>query len=691
LEATRPSESALHTEPRFGAWKGLGAGELMSCPLPGLEQVWRHTLGNPRVSIAVLDGPVDVSHPSLSGALLTSPRAIGRACGAGTGSCAHGTHVASLIFAQHGGGPLKGVAPGCRGIVIPIFSDHPAMPGAIRPCAQSELARAIEAAVGYGAHVINISGGQPGHAGTADPRLVRAVELCARRGVLVVAAAGNDGCDCLHLPAALPTVLTVGAHGRDGAPSESSNFGRAYLRQGVVAPGESLLGAVPGGKFERRSGTSFAVPLVAGLAGLLLSARAARKGHLAASDRRDLRDALLHSVLPCDLENQRDCQRLLAGRIDAVRAFELYVKGAIDMNELVHSAASPLPRAAIAEAELTEGVGPACASTSGCSCGCGTPSPAPPTAEDDAYEDDENVAASGSRPLAVPARPLARRATRGLSPSECSCQKGGGLVYALGELGYDFGTQARLDAINAEMDEGKFPTNPRDLLEFLTVSGNHHFAAAILWTLNHDASAIYALRPEGPFARDTYGRLLEYFADQIDGRAERVSIPGVLDGSVSLLTGQQVPVLVPELRGMYNWTTEELVVAVTGRKPGAEGQKKDWEVKAESLRNFLERIYYEVRNTGQTPQERALNFAATNAFNLEKVFESAAKKKLQLDEIGVDPSPLCRPDSDCWDVRLIFFDPEDALGHARTAYRFSVDVSDVVPVLVGPVRSWAMR
>ncbi len=615
------------------------------------------------------------------------PWASGGSRCAGTGSCGHGTHVASLIFAQHGAGPLKGVAPRCRGIVIPIFSDHPALPGAIRPCAQSDLARAVEAAVGYGAHVINISSGQPGHAGTADRRLVRAVELCARRGVLVVAAAGNDGCDCLHLPAALPTVLTVGAHGLHGAPSESSNFGRVYLRQGVVAPGESLLGAVPGGGYERRTGTSCAAPLVAGLAGLLLSARLARRNRLTPRDTRDLRDALLRSVSPCDLEDRRDCQRLLAGRVDAVRAFDLYVKGAMDMSEVVNTAASPLPRGALVDAGPAEGVSPSC------SCGCATPTPAPGTAsapEEDESE-DENTEPSALQAQAMPGRRPALRASRGLSPSDCACQQGGGLVYALAELGYDFGSQARLDAINAEMDEGKFPTNPRDLLEFVSREGNHHFAAAILWTLNHDATPIYALRPQGAFARETYGRLLEFFADQIDGKAERVSVPGVLDGNVTLLTGQPVPVLVPELRGMFNWATAVLVALVAGKKPATEAQRKEFDAKSQGIRDFLERIYFEVRNTGQTPQERALNFAATNAFNLAQVFENAARRKLQLDEIGVEPSPICRPDSDCWDVRLIFFDPEDALGHARTAYRFTVDVSDVVPVLVGPVRSWALR
>jgi hypothetical protein len=147
----------------------------------------------------------------------------------------------------------------------------------------------------------------------------------------------------------------------------------------------------------------------------------------------------------------------------------------------------------------------------------------------------------------------------------------------------------------------------------------------------------------------------------------------------------------PDLRGLCNWRTSDLVAAVVGEKPDTEKKREQFDSKVEGMRGFLERIYFELRNTGQTPQERALNFAATNAFNLNLVFESAAKRALQLDEIGVERSPICRPDSDCWDVRLIFFDPADALGQARTVYRFTVDVSDVVPVMVGPFRSWAVR
>jgi subtilisin family serine protease len=132
-----------------------------SAVVPGLERVWSLTLGDPRVSVAILDGPVDLSHPCFQGASLevAGMQGAGLTCdAAGPGSCGHGTHVASLIFAQHNSGILHGIAPKCRGILIPVFKDDSQSYGRILPCTQSELARAIDLARKLGANLINISG-----------------------------------------------------------------------------------------------------------------------------------------------------------------------------------------------------------------------------------------------------------------------------------------------------------------------------------------------------------------------------------------------------------------------------------------------------------------------------------------------------------------------------------------------------
>ena len=110
----------------------------------------------------------------------------------------------------------------------------------------------------------------------------------------------------------------------------------------------------------------------------------------------------------------------------------------------------------------------------------------------------------------------------------------------------------------------------------------------------------------------------------------------------------------------------------------------------QQLTNFLNRIYFELRNMGQSPEERAINYSATNAFSIADFMMGRALAGEQLDAIEVEKSPICRMDSDCWDVKLIFFDTTNFLA-PRTVFRLTVDVSDVVPVSVGDPRMWQVR
>ena len=65
--------------------------------------------------------------------------------------------------------------------------------------------------------------------------------------------------------------------------------------------------------------------------------------------------------------------------------------------------------------------------------------------------------------------------------------------------------------------------------------------------------------------------------------------------------------------------------------------------------------------------------------------------RMDLDTMEVERSPICRPDSDCWDVKLTFFDPSKVFERARKEYRVTVDVGDVITVTVGDVRAWFDR
>ena len=207
-----------------------------------------------------------------------------------------------------------GIAPHCRGLIVPIFRDNPLVAGGVLPTAQSDLARAIDLARDHGAQIINISSGQMSIRGRADPQLEAAVRRCAESGVLIVSAAGNDGCDCLHVPAALPGVLVVGALDGSGQPAEFSNYGGLYRPRGLLAPGENLRVASNGGGFEVQTGTSFAAPLVAGVAALLLSTQYGNGSGRGPMKPLGLRDILLQSARGCAATSSTACQRFLPAR-----------------------------------------------------------------------------------------------------------------------------------------------------------------------------------------------------------------------------------------------------------------------------------------------------------------------------------------------------------------------------------------
>jgi hypothetical protein len=615
-----------------------------------LRDLWAETRGDPRVRVVVLDGPVDRTHPSLQGARLWSVASLVSSAVDRGPACRHGTHVTSVIFGQPGG-PVKGVAPACSGVIVPIFES---VAGRLAPCSQLHLAHGISLALAAGAQVINISGGEFAPPGAAHPLLANVLQECARRDVLVVAAAGNEGCACPHIPAALESVLAVGAMNARGEPLPFSNWGEVYRLQGVLALGENICGAEVGGGTVRRSGTSYATAIVSGVAALLLSLQYQRG--LKCSPRR-VREAILGSALGCDHQPTKDW-RLLAGRLNVNGAVSRLLGGTHTMTERGEITGSSM-------CEQGEGDG--------------APTPGP--------------------------EPAGTACVGAVRPSACSCTCGGTagtaqLVYALGQLGYDLVSEARRDSLWLEVQAhpyGAETVSPVQVIEARTLldhlDRNSWKASAVEWILNVDATPVYAIHPQGPFAEHIYAELRHFLRDEIDGKIERIAVAGRLAGAARLFSGQVVPVIVPEPRGLASWNTKALEEKVIGAPPpedASQEAKHRHEEERRAVGNYLERVYHELRNLGLTPQERALNHAATNAFTPARIFEATLKDKMELDTIRVSRSPLCRPGSDCWDIELYFFYPE-RVQYVRKVYRFTVDVSDIVPVTVGPTRSWFVR
>lgn len=639
--------------------------------IPGLRALWAETRGDPRICIAVLDGPVDCAHPALAGALLAETGFGGVNPGRGL-ALQHGTQITSIIFGQHDE-CIKGIAPGCRGLILPIFSDR--SDGSLAACSQLGLAQAIVLAVQAGAHIINISLGQYSPTGSAHPLLAKVVGDCVDRGVLLVAAAGNEGCECLCIPGALPSVLAVGAMDAQGLPLELSNWGGKYQTQGILAPGKAIPGAIPGGGASINSGTSYATPIVSGVAALLASLQL-QQGRR--PDLHAIREALLRSARGCEAQSAPDCRRLLAGRLNIDGAHSLLIQGVTTVSNANIPQEPPNPSVVDAytaqkpRAGIPDFGAPSRALANGAELALAT-------------EVANSYPSGGS---------LNQRTDTPGANTGCGCSGAVGgsaqWVFALGKLGYDFGIEARRDSILEHM-QGQNPQEPRQLLEYL--ERTPWDAAAIIWTLNLDATPIYAIKPCGAFAGDVYQRLRVFLRQQIDQSVERVSIPGTLVGSLRLMSGQVVPVIQPDLRGMYSWNTEDLIKAVynqlkSGGDRSKQDQPDDYTAWKERVENFFVRAYEELRNLGIAPQDRAINYAATNALLVAKVFKEALQEELVLGTYAVERSPICRPESDCWDVKLTFFNPGKIFEQASKVYLFTVDVGDVVPVMVGSIRSW---
>jgi cyanobactin maturation PatA/PatG family protease len=644
--------------------------------------------GDERIRIAVLDGPVDLDHPCFAGALLSVVETQAGNAGDDT-ALAHGTHVASIIFGQPGS-LIAGIAPRCSGLIVPIFSAGDS--GGLG-CSQLDLARAIMLSLDHGADIINISGGQLTPSGDPDPLLASAIETCARRNVLIVAAAGNDGCACLHVPAAAPSVLAVGAMDADGVPLESSNWGPAYRNQGILAPGMDVLGAAPGGATVRRSGTSFATPFVSGLAGVLAGLQLARGRP---PDPHAIRAALLKHALPCVPGTSDDCRKMLAGRLNIADTIKA-ITGGDTMTEDID-----MPNLRDASSWTHSETIPAPAALAGTASYAMLAAKAPSDGVRPSGEDDAMATARAEPPAEIGQ----------ITPSDCGCGCGGKgksggdgkegcgcggksggeakkpqLVYALGKLGYDFGTEARRDSLVQAM----LGANPMLADQWLTyLDGNPFDASSVIWTLNLDATPIYAIQPVGPFAATGYERLREALRAQFAEGVELISVPGVIGGSTRLQSGQVVPVIVPAVRGMHTWATKPLVEHVLGAPPEDAREREEYDRLAAGLTNFLERVYYDLRNLGITGEERALNYSATNASQIADVIRSTTTDQLDLDRLAVKKSPVCRPDSECYDVELSFFNPANT-NVANRVFRFTVDVSDIIPVTVGPVRTWTRR
>jgi len=203
-----------------------------------------------------------------------------------------------------------------------------------------------------------------------------------------------------------------------------------------------------------------------------------------------------------------------------------------------------------------------------------------------------------------------------------------------------------------------------------------------------------------PLITDADGKPIantKFPVDIAEKRADRIAVPGVVSGQSRLFSGQNVPNIAPEMRGTASWSVDELLDAMLrtfARKKQAMADT-DRDAFRELLHRVLERFGDFTRNPGNQPDTRALNYASTNVYQLlsavaTRVLAQIEIANAELDSIDVRPSATCRFDSVCFDVEVAFFDRSNFLA-ARSVVAQTVDVSDIVPVMLGTERFFVRR
>ncbi|WP_026825265.1 MULTISPECIES: S8 family peptidase [Exiguobacterium] len=226
----------------------------------GLDKYEALNLPKRSIKVAVLDTGVDHRLLDLKGKVdvanaknFVDPNGEGDAID----DHGHGTHVAGVIGATRDNGvSMRGIVPNVS--ILPVKVLDAGGSGDT-----DQIALGIKYAVDAGAKVINMSLG-----GNESRTLGYMLKYAYDRGVVIVAATGNDAQSRVSYPASSKYTISVGATNAFGIVSDYSNYG---VNVDVVAPGSKVASLVPDGNVVYMDGTSMATPHVAAAVALLKS------------------------------------------------------------------------------------------------------------------------------------------------------------------------------------------------------------------------------------------------------------------------------------------------------------------------------------------------------------------------------------------------------------------------------------
>jgi subtilisin family serine protease len=237
--------------------------------LPPLMEL---TSGRPEVTIGLIDGPVVTNLPDLTSEHIHEiPGSRSGTCTHRQSiACLHGTFVAGILCAKRSSN-APAICPNCTLLVRPIFVETPSGSGQEPSTTPEELAAAIVDSIRTGAQVLNLSLAMVRPTAKGQHELEKALDYAIKRGVIVVAAAGNQGTVGSSPITRHPWVIPVVAYNLQGRPMTQSNLGSSIGKHGLGAPGDNVTSLGVDNNSLALGGTSVAVPFVTGAIALLWS------------------------------------------------------------------------------------------------------------------------------------------------------------------------------------------------------------------------------------------------------------------------------------------------------------------------------------------------------------------------------------------------------------------------------------
>lgn len=238
-----------------------------------VEPAWDVTKGA-GIKVAVLDSGIDLNHPDLAGKIVAQKAFVSSAIDPDiSDKNGHGTHVAGIIAANTDNSiGVAGTCPECQLIIGKVVTNDGT---GNATGATSDIVTGITWATDQGAKVINLS--LRSTSPQTQPLYQEGIDYAMSRGVVVVAASGNDGSGTTTWPAGNNGVISVSATDNNDKLASYSNYG-AYVK--VAAPGTLIASTFPTTPNAKKllnygysSGTSMSSPIVAGVAALVWSSQ----------------------------------------------------------------------------------------------------------------------------------------------------------------------------------------------------------------------------------------------------------------------------------------------------------------------------------------------------------------------------------------------------------------------------------